>query len=133
MTEQRHLIELIDNMVPLLKQERYNHKVVEEICKLCLPYIPLKETTLFSYVLFSLFDELRIYIEDIVWELGKMFGPDAQDKEEERITHCFQEDFIGNLQTLKENPQNSKELRRILSAMIYKWITFDKEVLSNYG
>jgi hypothetical protein len=92
----------------------------------------IKDTTLFSYVLFSLFDELRNYVEDVVWDLGKMFGAAAQDKEEERISNSLQGDFISNLQILKENPQDSKELHRILSDMICKWITFDREDLSKY-
>lgn len=132
MTKQTSLLELINKIIPLLEREKYNHEVVEEICKSCHPYMTNKETTLFSYVLFSIFDELRIYIEDIVWELGKMFGAAAQDGEEERISSYLREDFISYLQTLKETPQDAKELDRILSDMVYKWITFDREDLSKY-
>ena len=132
MSKQTRSSELINKVVPPLKKERYNHEVAKGICKSCLPYMPIKETTLFSYVLFSIFDELRIYIENTVWELGKMFGAAAQDKEEERISNYLQEDFVSYLQTLKETPQDAKELHRILSDMIYKWITFDREDLSKY-
>jgi hypothetical protein len=128
----RFLLEIINKIVPLIEREKYNHEVVEEICKSCLPYMPIKETTLFSYVLFSIFDELRIYTENTVWELGKMFGSAAQDREEERISSYLREDFISYLQTLKEKPQDAKELHRILSDMVYKWITFEREDLSKY-
>ena len=132
MSKQTHLSELINKIVPPLKKERYSHEVAKEICESCLPYMNIKDTTLFSYALFSLFNELRIYIEDIVWDLGKMFGAAAQDEEEKRISNYLQGNFISNLQILKENPQDSKELHRILSDMICKWITFDREDLSKY-
>ena len=118
MSGQTTLVELIGKIIPFLRKEKYDYKVAEEICKLCLPYLSIKETTLFSYVVLSIFDELRIYIEDVVDELGKMFGMAAQNGEEERISNYLQEDFITHLQTLKEQPQDSKELHRILSDMV---------------
>ncbi|NQE53986.1 hypothetical protein C5S29_10380 [ANME-1 cluster archaeon GoMg3.2] len=132
MSGQTTLVELIGKIIPFLRKEKYDYKVAEEICKLCLPYLSIKETTLFSYVVLSIFDELRIYIEDVVDELGKMFGIAAQNGEEERISNYLQEDFITHLQTLKEQPQDSKELHRILSDMIHKWLTFEKEDFSRY-
>ncbi len=65
-------------------------------------------------------------------ELGKIFGIAAQNGEEKRISNYLQEDFINHLQTLKEQPQDSKELDRILTDMIPKWLTFEKEDLSRY-
>jgi hypothetical protein len=132
MSGQTILVELIGKIIPFLRKEKYDYKVAEEICELCLPYLSIKETTLFSYVVLSIFDELRVYIEDVVEELGKMFGIAAQNGEEERISNYLQEDFINHLQTLKEQSQDSKELHRILTDMIHKWLTFEKEDFSRY-
>lgn len=132
MSGQTILVELIGKIIPFLRKEKYDYKVAEEICKLCLPYLSIKETTLFSYVVLSIFDDLRIYIEDVVEELGKIFGIAAQNGEEKRISNYLQEDFINHLQTLKEQPQDSKELDRSLTDMIHKWLTFEKEDLSRY-
>ena len=132
MSGQTILVELIGKTIPFLRKEKYDYKVAEEICELCLPYLSIKETTLFSYVVLSIFDELRVYIEDVVEELGKLFGISAQNGEEERISNYLQEDFINHLQTLKEQPQDSKELHWILTDMIHKWLTFEKEDFSRY-
>ncbi len=60
MSGQTILVELIGKIISFLRKEKYDYKVAEEICKLCLPYLSIKETTLFSYVVLSIFDDLRI-------------------------------------------------------------------------
>lgn len=131
MNTQNHLVELIDKILPHLKNRIYNYELTDEIWALCLPYVHIKETTLFSYVVMSVFNELRIYISDVVWELGKSFGVSAQNREEERISNYFRDDFINYLQSLKETTEENM-LYYVLTDMICKWVTFEREKMDRF-
>ena len=127
MTGQKHLAKLIDEILPLLKSERYNYEVTKEICTLCFQYVYFKETALFSYVVMSIFNELNNYITDVVWNLGKSFGVTAQDREEERISKYFRDDFINYLEHMKKSTEDLNMLHGVLTDMICKWRTFKRE------
>lgn len=128
MTGQKHLVKVIADVLPLLKSERYNYDMTKEICALCSQYVHFKETALFSYVVMSIFNELNIYITDVVWELGKSFGITAQNREEERISEYFRDDFINYLEHMKKSTEDLNMLHSVLTDMIYKWITFKREI-----
>jgi hypothetical protein len=130
MTGQNHLVKLIDEILPLLKNEIYNYEVTKEICTLCLQYVHFKETALFSYVVMSIFNELNNYITDVVWNLGKSFGVTAQNREEERISKYLRDDFTNYLQYLKKPTEDLNMLHSVLTDMICKWLTFKREEIA---
>lgn len=130
MTGQNHLVKLIDEILPLLKNEIYNYEVTKEICTLCLQYVHFKETALFSYVVMSIFNELNNYITDVAWNLGKSFGVTAQNREEERISKYLRDDFTNYLQYLKKPTEDLNMLHSVLTDMICKWLTFKREKIA---
>ena len=127
MTGQKPLVKLIAEILPLLKSERYDYDVTKKICRLCLQYVHFKETVLFSYVVMSIFNELNNYIADVVWDLAKSFGASAQNREEERISNYFRDDFINYLEHVKKHTEDLNMLHNVLTDMIYKWLTFKRE------
>lgn len=130
MSGQKQLVDLIEKILPHLRNETYNYDVTKEVCTLCIPYVHIKETALFSYVIHSIFNELNDYIADVVWDLGKSFGSNAQDREEERISKYLRDEYINDLQYLKKSTEDLEVLHKVLTDLICKWLTFEREEIT---
>jgi len=128
----KSLEELVDKLIPLLRYDEYNYELVTELCRSCLTYLSINEATILSFILLSIFNELRIYIRDISEELDKMFGSTAQQKECERIAEYFKENFIICLEDLKGKNLKCEEMHQIIIELIFLWLNFEKEDLSKF-
>jgi len=78
----------------------------------------------------SIFNELNNYITDVVWNLGKSFGVTAQNREEERVSKYFRDDFIHYLEHVKKPTEDLNMLHSVLTDMICKWLTFKREKIA---